>query len=172
MLKICGILLIIGSFTGIGISQRQQFRTRVVALGDMISVLDYITGELSYHLTGLPEMIHNLAEDERTAVYTIFQPMHKYLSNDDGLSLTYKWMKSFRENGKQAGLHEDDIAILCDLCEFIGKYDAQAQQQSLAYARKRLTQQLDTATGELKSKGMVYRSCCIAAGILLVLVLL
>ena len=172
MLKLCGVLLIIGSFTGIGISQRQRFRMRVVALGDMISVLDYISSELSCRLTGLPEMIHTLSEDERTAVAAVFAPMHQYICNDDGLSLTYKWMKSFRENGKQAGLHEDDIAILCDMCDFIGKYDAQAQQKSIAYAKQRLSQQLDTAAGECRSKGMVYRSCCIAAGILLVLILL
>lgn len=172
MLKMIGIVLIIGSFTGIGMSQRQRFRGHVVVLGDMISVLDMISSELSFHLTSIPEMIAQLAQDKRTPVAQIFGAMHTMVQQDDSLSLTYKWMKAFREYGRDAGLTEEDIGILCDLSEFIGKYDARAQQKSVDYAKERLSRQLEIASAELKSKGMVYRTCCIAAGILLVLVLI
>lgn len=172
MLKIIGILLIIGSFTGIGISQRQQFRSRVVVLGDMISVLDTLSNELSFHLTSIPEMIQRFAADSRPAVAKIFGSMHSSIEKDDNLSLTFKWMKAFRDCGRDAGLQEEDIAILCDLSEFIGKYDAQSQQKSIDYAKNRLSRQLEIASDELGSKSTVYRTCCIAAGILLVLVLI
>lgn len=172
MLKMIGIVLIIGSFTGIGMSQRQRFRGHVVVLGDMISVLDMISSELSFHLTSIPEMIAQLAQDKRPPVAHIFGAMHTMVQQDDSLSLTYKWMKAFRDYGHDAGLTEEDIRILCDLSEFIGKYDARAQQKSVDYAKERLSRQLEIASAELKSKGMVYRTCCIAAGILLVLVLI
>lgn len=172
MLKIVGIVLIIGSFSGIGISQRQQFRSRVVVLGDMISALDFISGELSFKLASIPDIVEKLAADSRASVSAVFHPLHDMIQKDDNLSLTFKWMKAFREYGRDAGLSEEDIGILCDLSDFIGKYDAQAQQKSIDYAKTRLSRQLEIASAELKSKGMVYRTCCIAAGILLVLVLI
>ncbi|HBI64374.1 MAG TPA: hypothetical protein DDX51_04580 [Clostridiales bacterium] len=172
MLKMIGIVLIIGSFAGIGVSQRRQFRSHVTVLGDLISVLDVIAGELSYHLTSVPELVKKLAADSRPQIALIFRTMQDSMERDDSLSLTFKWMKAFRDCGQEAGLNEEDIAILCDLSEFIGKYDLKAQQRSIDYARSRLSRQLEIASAELKSKGMVYRTCCVAAGILLVLVLL
>ena len=98
--------------------------------------------------------------------------MQQLMRQDDNLSMTFKWMKSMREYGASVGLTQDDVVILCDLAEFIGKYDVQAQLNSIAYAKTRLTKQLDIASMEMKSKGNVYRTCCVAAGILLVLVLI
>ena len=167
MLKILGVLLVIGSFTGIGMTQRQQFRRRVIALGDMLSALDMISAELSFHLTSIPDIVAKLAADTRSSICGLFQPMQ-----DDNLSMTFKWMKSMREYGASVGLTQDDVVILCDLAKFIGKYDVQAQLNSIAYAKTRLTKQLDIASMEMKSKGNVYRTCCVAAGILLVLVLI
>ncbi|HIV68285.1 MAG TPA: stage III sporulation protein AB [Candidatus Butyricicoccus stercorigallinarum] len=172
MLKIMGIVLIIGSFTGIGISQRRQFRSHVAVLGEMLSVLDMISNELSFHLASIPDIVRQLAADSRPAVSHIFSAMRDSIAKDDNLSLTFKWMKAFKECGREAGLSEDDIGILCDLSDFIGKYDVQAQQKSIEYARTRLSRQLAVASEELKSKGTVYRTCCVAAGILLVLVLI
>ena len=172
MLKMIGMVLIVGSFAGIGIAQQKQFRSHVVVLGDMISVLDTISNELSFHLTSIPELVSRLASDSRPAVSRIFRTMHERIQKDDHLSLTFKWMKTFRDCGKEAGLQEEDIRILCDLSEFIGKYDARAQQKSIDYAKMRLSRQLEIASAELGNKSIVYRTCCIAAGILLVLVLI
>lgn len=172
MLKIIGIVLIIGSFTGIGVSQRQQFRGHVVVLGDMISILDVIASELSFHLTSIPDIVAKLAQDQRPTVAKVFGTMHDMIEKDDNLSLAFKWMKAFRDCGQEIGLSLEDIGILCDLSEFIGKYDAQAQQKSIDYAKSRLSRQLEIASTEMKSKGTVYRTCCVAAGILLVLVLI
>ena len=172
MLKVLGALLVIGSFTGIGITQRQQFRRRVIALGDMLSALDMISAELSFHLTSIPDIVAKLAADTRSSICGLFQPMQQLMRQDDNLSMTFKWMKSMREYGASVGLTQDDVVILCDLAEFIGKYDVQAQLNSIAYVKTRLTKQLDIASMEMKSKGNVYRTCCVAAGILLVLVLI
>ena len=172
MLKIIGIVLVIGSFTGIGISQRQQFRGHVVVLGDMLSTLDFLSSELSYHLTSIPDIVAKLAQDSRPSVAKASGTMHELIQRDDNLSLAFKWMKAFRDCGQEIGLDAEDIAILCDLSEFLGKYAAQSQQKSIDYAKVRLSRQLELASAEMKSKGNVYRTCCVAAGILLVLVLI
>lgn len=172
MLKIMGVLLVVGSFTGIGMTQRQQFRRRILALSDMLSALDLIAAELSFHLTSIPDIVTKLAADSRSSISELFLPMQQMIRCEDGLSMTFKWMKTMREYGTSVGLKEEDILILCDLSEFIGKYDVQAQLNSISYAKTRLTKQLDIASAEMKSKGNVYRTCCVAAGILLVLILI
>lgn len=172
MLKIIGMLLIIGSFTGMGMTQRQQLGGRVNALTAMLTASDLIASELAFRLTGVPDIIRMLARDSRTQTALIFGKMERMIGKDDGLSLTYKWMKAFRQYGTQAGLNAQDVAVLCDMSDFIGKYDADSQKKCLEHSRKRLEHQLEQARSELKSKGTVYRTCCIAAGILLVLVLI
>lgn len=172
MLKMIGIVLIIGSFTGMGITQRQQLGSRVRALEAMLTATDLIGSELAFRLTGIPDIIRMLAQDNRVQIALIFGSMQTMIGKEDGLSLTYKWMKAFRQWGGQAGLSPQDVAVLCDMSDFIGKYDAASQKKCLDHARKRLEHQLEQARAELKSKGAVYRTCCIAAGILLVLVLI
>ncbi|MGN1014881.1 MAG: stage III sporulation protein AB [Butyricicoccus sp.] len=172
MLKLIGIVFVIGSFTGIGIAQRQQYQGRVTTLCGLLSALDLIAGELSFRLTSIPDIIALLANDRHSSVSELFSSMNHAVQQDNGLSLTYKWMKTFQQNGPQFGLNADDIAVLCDMSDFIGKYDVKSQEQSVRYAKQRLEQQLKLAEAELKSKGTVYRTCCIAAGLLLVLVLL
>ena len=172
MLKMIGMILIIGSFTGMGITQRQQLGGRVRTLEAMMTATDLIGSELAFRLTGIPDIIRMLAQDSRAQVALIFGKMKRMIEKDDGLSLTYKWMKAFRQYGAPTGLTPQDVAVLCDMSDFIGKYDAASQKKCLEHSRKRLEHQLEQARSELKSKGTVYRTCCIAAGILLVLVLI
>lgn len=172
MLKLVGIVLVIGSFTGIGMAQHQQYQGRVRTLRDLLSALDVMDGELSYRLSSVPDIVRLLAHSPSTAVSRVFSYIQDALGKEDGLSLTYKWMKGFQQVGPEIGLRPDDVLIFCDLSDFIGKYDVRSQQKSVSYARKRVEGQLKLAEAECKSKGMVYRSCCIAAGLLLVLVLI
>ncbi len=172
MLKIVGIVLVIGSFTGIGMAQHQQYQGRVRSLGDFLSALDVIDGELAYRLSSVPDIILLLSHSPSTAVSRVFSHIHTALGQEDGLSLAYKWMKGFQQIGPEIGLRPDDILIFCDLSDFIGKYDVKSQQKCVGYAHKRLEGQLKLAEAEVKSKGTVYRTCCIAAGLLLVLVLM
>lgn len=172
MLKLLGTVLIIGSFTGIGVAQKRQYQGRVQALRAMLSALDVISGELSFRLSSLPDIIGILSKNKNASVASLFHGLDQSLREDNGLSLTYKWMKAFQQNGEQLGLNAEDIAILCDMSDFIGKYDAKSQQRCIAYARQRLEGQLKQAEVDVRNRGTVYRTCCIAAGVLLVLVLI
>lgn len=172
MLKLIGMILVIGSFSGIGIAQRQQYLGRVRTLQDLLSALDIISGELSYRLSSIPDIVSILAADSRESVSQVFSHMKELISKENGLSLAYKWMKTFQEYGPEVSLQEEDIKIFCDLSDFIGKYDVKSQEKCIEFARTRLQDQLTLAQAELKNKGTVYRTCCIAAGVLLVLVLI
>lgn len=172
MLKITGVLLVLGAFAGIGISQRQRLLERVHRLTELIGALDYMAGELAFCLGGIPDMIAALSRDSHPAVAELFSAMDEELRREDGLSLAYKWMKVFRARGPELGLTAEDIGIFCDLSEFLGRYDADSQLQSISRARQRLERQLEAARLDAKNKGNVYRTCYIAAGILLVLILI
>ena len=172
MLKLLGIVLVVGSFTGIGMAQRQAYQGRVNVLQGLLHALELISDEVSFRLTSVPDLIELLTHSKQRQVADLFCRMQDSVREENGLSLTYKWMKTFQQYGAEAGLREGDIRILCDMSDFIGKYDAKSQQKCLDFAHKRLETQLETAQTELKSKGMLYRTCCIAAGLLLVFVLL
>lgn len=172
MLKLVGIVLIVGSFTGIGMAQRQTYQGRVTVLQGLLQALELISDEVSFRLTSIPDLVELLSRSKQPQVAELFSGMNASLQEENGLSLTYKWMKTFQQHGAEVGLREEDIRILCDMSDFIGKYDAKSQKKCLDYAHKRLETQLEAAQADLKSKGMVYRTCCIAAGLLLVFVLL
>ncbi len=172
MLKALGIVMILCSFTGIGMAQKQQYQGRVKTLQALLSALDLIAGELSFRLTSIPDIITLLTKSSNAGVSALFFKLRQSMAEDDGLSPAYKWMKVFQTHGETVGLQHEDIAILCDMSDFIGKYDSKSQQNCIAHARQRLEVQLKQAEQEVKSKGTVYRTCCIAAGGLLVLVLI
>lgn len=172
MLKLLGTVLIISSFSALGMSMRQRLKTRIYALITMISALDFLCGEIRFKLTSLPEIISRLAQEGGTAAQRLFSELEQEMEKQDGLSLSYKWLKTFREVGPETGLAREEIDILCSLSSSIGQYDIEQQMKNLEYARKRLESCLVMAKSELQMRGNVYRACTIAAGIMLVLILI
>lgn len=88
-----------------------------------------------------------------------------------GLSLSYLWCAGMRAAQADAGLGREECGVLCDAANFLGRYDASEQKAAIDTALHRLQMLRELAFAELRDRGSLYRTCGIAAGLLVILVL-
>lgn len=172
MLRLLGAVMIFGSCAVLGLSARQALGRRIAAADAMLLALSLIESEISACRATLPEIINELSENENEAVCCVFMSLQRRMREQSGLSLGYLWRQCFRETGTEVGLGREECEILGDAANFLGRYHAEEQLAGLRQVARRLTAARDAAAMDLQNKGNLYRTCGIAMGILLVLVLI
>lgn len=172
MLKLLGVVLIIGASTALGFSARQRLVRRVAVLTQLIRALDMMAAEVSERQTPLPEIIRLLTMEGGEDSRRFFREMHERIARGDGLSFSYRWQTTARDLAEELGLESDETDILRDAAAYLGRYQAEQQVFGLQQTRARLEAVRIQAGEMLKTKGSVYRACGIAAGVVTVLVML
>lgn len=172
MLKLLGAILIIGSSGALGLAARQSLRARIAAIDGFLKALETIESEIVCRLTPCDELIARLAAEGDPHTAAVFTALAARIRQNDGLSLSYKWGRAFREQGPACGLREAEIGILSDAGSFLGRYDSEQQSRLLRLTARRLSSLREEASEDLKNKGSLYRTCGLTLGILAVIVLL
>lgn len=172
MLKLIGAVMIFGSCAALGLSARQNLRRRVAAADAMLLALSLIGSEISCRRTPLPEIIGELAENQNPTIRLVFSGLRRRLREQNGLSLSYLWRANLRDSRAEAGLGAVECDILCEAANYLGRYDAAEQVAGLEQVGRRLSAARAAADEELRGKGNLYRTCGIALGILVILVLI
>jgi len=172
MLKFMGAILIFGACSALGINARQELKRRVGAADSMLLALSLITSEISCRRAPIPEIIGELAQNDDMVIQSVFRGLQRRMREGNGLSLGYLWSANLRDTREQTGLGKAECGILCSAANYLGRYDAREQVEGLEQITRRLSISRDLAERELRSKGNLYRTCGIAAGVLVILVLI
>ncbi len=172
MLKALGALLIIGACTTLGLAARTKLRRQITSLSAMLDAIAFLRAEIEGPHTPLPELIDALAHSKEPDTRLLFREMRRRMEQLSGMSLGYHWSSTVRDLAEELCLGEEAAAILRDASSFLGRYDAGQQLQCLAYTAERLEQCRQHACQEYQKHGNIYRTCGIAAGIFLVLILI
>ncbi len=172
MLKLMGVVLVLGACSALGISARQELRRRVAAADSMLLALSLISSEVSCRRTPIPEIINELSKNDDENIKYVFSSLAHRLREQNGLSLGYLWSANLRDAGARIGLGKPECGILCSAANYLGRYDADEQAAGLEHVSRLLSASREAAQQELMSKGNLYRTCGIAAGLLVILVLI
>ena len=113
-----------------------------------------------------------LAENEQPIVRKVFRTLQRRLREQNGLSLGYLWRSTLRDCRAQVGLGAQECDILCDAANYLGRYDADEQLTGLTQVERRLAASREAAQEDLANRGNLYRTCGIALGLLVILVLI
>ena len=171
MLKLIGSVMIFGSCAALGLNARRELRRRVAAADAMLLALRLVENEITARRTPMPEIIDLLAKNENAVVRQIFSGVRRRMRERSGLSLSYLWCAGMRAAQADAGLGREECGVLCDAANFLGRYDASEQKAAIDTALHRLQMLRELAFAELRDRGSLYRTCGIAAGLLVILVL-
>ena len=155
-----------------------EVRLRATAKADsaaaadaMLLALRLMENEITARRTPMPEIIDLLAKNENAVVRQIFSGVRRRMRERSGLSLSYLWCAGMRAAQADAGLGREECGVLCDAANFLGRYDASEQKAAIDTALHRLQMLRELAFAELRDRGSLYRTCGIAAGLLVILVL-
>ena len=172
LLTAMGAMLTLGACTTLGMAARSKLRSRISVLSSMLDACTFLRAEIEGPHTPLPDLIETLAHSQNPDQRRLFGEMKKRMEQSPGMSLGYHWSSTVRDLREELQLGEEAAAILRDASAFLGRYDASQQLQCLAYAMTRLESCRQQACEAYRRHGSMYRTCGIAAGIFVVLILI
>ncbi len=162
MLKILGVLLVVGSAGTLGVLAAASLQRRVSALRAVIGALELAERELSFRLTPIPELFAAL---ERRALPPAGACFGRCLEELDRLgeeSLGTLWKEAVEET--LPDLSPRDRETLAALGEVLGRYDGAGQREALSLTRAELTRALKGAEADRDSRGRMYTALGLTAG--------
>ena len=176
MLKLIGSVMVFGSCAALGLSARQNLRRRVAAADAMLLALGLIREKRP---SGRRFRACRRYGGHSWSGWTGRRTSRNYafvrdsrLREQNGLSLGYLWRSTLRDCRAQVGLGTQECDILCDAANYLGRYDADEQLTGLTQVERRLAASREAAQEDLANRGNLYRTCGIALGLLVILVLI
>lgn len=162
MLKILGVLLLVGGAGALGLLAAGKLQRRVQALRAVIGALELAERELSFRLTPIPELFAAL---ERRALSPASACFGRCLAGLDRLgeeSLGTLWREAVEET--LFDLSPRDRESLVQLGEVLGRYDGEGQREAVALTRTELTRALEGAETDRDTRGRMYTALGLTAG--------
>ncbi len=170
MLKLIGIVLIVGSCSAIGISINGVLGRRVQTLRGFICAFQIVKAEVVFRFASTSEILQDICEQCGGGAGYFFKSAQKLMSKER-IPL---WSAADRliPMLSQYGISETQREQIARALSAMGRYDAHQQAQALDIVIAQLEDELISARKEHGEKGKLYRAVGLSAGIMLALVIM
>lgn len=169
MVKLMGAVLVAAGCGWLGFQGAEGLRRQVGALRDMAAGLVLLERELELGAPPLPGLMEELAARTSGPARALFAGCRAGLERLAEEPFARLWRRLAEE---QSLLGEEGRAVLAPLGEVLGRYDSQAQRESVSAARRRLEELAARCEAEGRQRGRVYQALGLSAGAFLVILLL
>jgi stage III sporulation protein AB len=160
MPSIFGVMLLIAGCGGLGIAALFRLEGRVRTLSAFSMLAGRLECEIGFRLTPLPEL------PERIPALKSFWNSMGYKPYG-GESFSEAWCRA----AKKLDLPPFDRALICEMGDVLGQYDADSQAKSMDTLRRQLEISLSSAREKRKAHGRLYASAGLLGGLLLAVLL-
>jgi stage III sporulation protein AB len=161
MLAILGVIFTVLGCSGLGIAAFLRLEQRVKLLTAFSMLASRLACEISFRLTPLTEL------PERIPALKYFWEQMAYQPYGE---------ETFSQAWSQAANNLDlptiDRALLCEMGEILGRYDADNQAKALESLKKQLDISLECAREKRKNHGRLYATAGVLGGLILAVILI
>lgn len=171
-MKILGVLMILTAFTWFGFRISRSYQRRVTFLASLLLFLEKLKGELQYYAIPMDEMLSTFSNEADAPVRAICKETRARLLADETLAFPSAWKAAVRSAMDRGELGDEESRALGGLGDILGQYPVDVQVAAFERCMGELRLIRETAIQEIKQKGNVYRTCSIAAGVMVALVLI
>jgi|GEM_PF-302616 len=171
-LKCLGGLLVCGSCAVFGWAWSLRAAFRAADLAALRKAFLFLTGEVRYMLTPLPEAFANTAARTEEPVAAFFQTMADRLAAKDGASAAEIWEFSIAELRSASHITDEDIRGLTPLGRSFGNLDGETLANSLMLAGGALEETITAIQAQSLQNARMHKSVGTMVGILITIVLL
>ena len=169
MIRMVGAVLLAAGSCALGLSAVGHLEGRVRDLRDLVAGLEVMERELAWRLPPLPELLERAAQATGGHAAQFFRLCAQGAGHLNGRAFRQVWTQGEEASGLR--LEGTDRLLLEQLGAVLGRYDGDSQRQALAGAGERLEQQRLQAQAQRQRLGRVYGTLGIAAGALLIILL-
>ena len=171
MLKLVGALLLTAGASALGLCAAGQLRDRVKTLRSLVGGLEVLGRELSFRRTAMPELMERTARQAGAPARYLFARCRDHLEELGERTFGQIWTQAVEEEPELL-LAEPERAILRELGQVLGRYDADDQLAALERADRELTACLARAEEDRRRLSRVYTALGVGSGAMLAILLL
>mgnify|MGYP004679084683 CR=1 FL=1 len=166
MLKVIGIILIIGGSGGYGIARAVRLYRQLRQLRELLAALELLKCELNYTLLPLPELCSVTAKRSRGEIRTFFTAFGSRVE----LGRRHAAEEALEES--RLNLPSDAAMALLELCETLGRYDMDGENRMLRLSAQRIQSAQARCESEKRQMARSCAALAVCAGIALAILML
>lgn len=171
MLRVIGALLTILACGFAGIIMARSYTMRPKYLQDFATALQLLATEIDYGRTSLPEACHKISGQTIPPIAQFFGDFASLLDNDSSLNASEAWNKALAHLS-DGGFIKNDVEIIAQLGNVIGRSDANDQLKHILIVQKQLQSCGEQAMGERDKNVRLWNYLGFCVGSLVVLLLI
>lgn len=171
-IKIAGAVCVLAACLGYAASLTEKQKNHRDILLSLIQILELVAGEIRYERLTMAEIFRNLDKKYHGSAGGALRLIADRLALSEYENLEVVWGSVFQQEQKTLLLSDEELDILLDTGKNLGYLDVEAQVSHLHLCRQRLDQKLQEVQKDLDEKKRLYRYLAVAAGAMVILLLL
>ena len=172
MIRLFGILLVMGATLWFGAYFAMKEKYRLRELEELERALIYLQGQISYLSAPLAEALESVSWKMGGGLGCIFQKAAEQLAARQGETAEEIWQKTWREEGGHTFLTAEDLDALLVFGRSLGYLDQTQQENSIRLLLRYIENALTQGRKRLEKNGRLYYGMGCLSGLLIVVTLL
>ena len=170
MFKVVLLLLLIASCGSMGLLKASTYSRRVRELNDIRSLLHQISMEINFRREPLPVIFRNMTQNNSHHINHLMAVCIKYM--EEKIPFEKCWNTAINDVYKDSCLNKEDLYILNELGNQLGKSNVTGQENAIKLTEEKLMYQISQASESRKTKGKMYGSLGFSVGLVIAVILI
>ena len=172
MIRMAGIILVLGATLWFGAYFAMKEKYRLQELEDLERGLIYLQGQISYLSTPLAQAMADVGWKMNGQLGAIFQKVAEELEEQREISAEGVWQKIWQEEAIHTFLSAEDLDAVCSFGKSLGYLDKPQQESSIQLLLRYIEGALHQGRKRLEKNGRLYYGMGGLTGLLIVVTLL
>ncbi|WP_405729095.1 stage III sporulation protein AB [Anaerotignum sp.] len=172
MIRLFGILLVMGATLWFGAYFAMKEKYRLQELEELERALIYLQGQISYLSALLAEALESVSRKMNGQLGCIFQKAAEQMAAREGETAEEIWQKTWQEEGRHTFLTMEDMDALLAFGRSLGYLDQTQQENSIRLLLRYIEDALTQGRKRLEKNSRLYYGMGCLSGLLIVVTLL
>lgn len=172
MLKLTGAVLLFCSCSGLGFLKSRRYRGRITQLAELIHIMGFIKGEISFAVSTLPEAMERISGKTSEPFAGFLHVLSERMRQYSGEDFSHILGELMGEMLKDTYLDKEDLEEFYQTACNLGYLDKEMQIHMLEQYLKEQEEKIRTLRTQLPEKMKLFCSLGILAGAFLIILLI
>jgi len=169
IIKFIILIIIFGACTSLGVLMSKKYKNRVIELREFKSTMNTLETKIKFTYEPIPEILKDISENLGKNTSLILKKASLYMEKNTTQSA---WNQAIEETKKNLSLNNEDITIIKNLGNLLGKTDVEGQISEINVTSNFIDSQIIKAEEERKKNEKMYRNLGTIVGLAIVIILI
>ncbi len=172
MLRLIGILFLMGGSFGLGLSLKNRMKDNLNALYQIQQIFKMLQNEITYSKAPLPEACRRIGSRIKEPYGKAFKEIYEKMLLNNGCSFSEVWKECMKKCLKGAVLSEEEKRVCLDFGDCAVYMDEKMQAEAIEQYLHRLELSVKKLEEDMINKSKVIMSLSVMGGLFVAIILI